>query len=79
MNELEQLRCEIDRLDKQLAQNLNMRLNLVKLIGIYKRKNNINITDTKREQEIIKNFVSLAGPNTETVIQAIIKCSKDTQ
>lgn len=76
MTELEQLRTEIDRIDTQIAKNIKMRLDIVKLIGDYKQKNKIPVTDKDREQEVIKKFTDIAGKNMESIIKTIIEVSK---
>lgn len=79
MTELEQLRTEIDRIDTQIAKNIKMRLDIVKLIGDYKQKNKIPVTDKDREQEVIKKFTDIAGKNTESIIKTIIEVSKKVE
>ncbi|MCQ2381601.1 MAG: chorismate mutase [Acidaminococcaceae bacterium] len=79
MTELEQLRTEIDRIDTQIAKNIKMRLDIVKLIGDYKQKNKIPVMDKDREQEVIKKFTDIAGKNTESIIKTIIEVSKKVE
>lgn len=79
MTELEQLRTEIDRIDTQIAKNIKMRLDIVKLIGDYKQKNKIPVTDKDREQEVIKKFTDIAGKNMESVIKCIIEVCKKAE
>ncbi|MBQ0066752.1 MAG: chorismate mutase [Phascolarctobacterium sp.] len=76
MTELEQLRTEIDRIDTQIAKNVKMRLDIVKLIGRIKKQNGTAITDSDREKIVIKNFTDIAGKNTESIIKTIIEVSK---
>lgn len=57
-NTLEILRKEIDRVDEQLLQILAERLNVAKLIGEYKRVNNIPVLQNSRWQELLKNRLS---------------------
>lgn len=75
MTELETLRQQIDLLDRQLALTLKQRLDLVKKIADYKKRNRLPIRNTGREQQVIDNFTDLAGPDTQPVIRAIIDTS----
>lgn len=53
MDGLKKMRVEIDELDLQLMELLNRRYQLSKEIGIYKKENNIQVLDLKREHEIL--------------------------
>jgi len=79
MKELEQLRQEIDRLDKVIAENIKMRLTIGKLIGDYKKKNSLPVENKAREQEVIQRFTTTAGANTQPIIEAIIKATKEME
>lgn len=79
MTELEQLRTEIDRIDTQIAKNIKMRLDIVKLIGRIKKQNGTAITDSAREKIVIKNFTDITGKNTEPIIKTIIEVSKKVE
>lgn len=54
MNELEKLRLEINDIDKQIAILFNERMNIVKKINTYKKNNNIDVLDTKREEYLLQ-------------------------
>jgi monofunctional chorismate mutase len=49
---MDEFRKSIDLIDNQLMELLINRLHIVKEIGEYKRKNNLPILDTNREQLI---------------------------
>lgn len=51
-NELEQLRQKINKIDKEIILKINKRLDFVKKIGEFKKKNIFPIKDTKREEEL---------------------------
>lgn len=79
MTELEQLRTEIDRIDTQIAKNIKMRLDIVKLIGKIKKQTGTAITDSAREKIVIKKFTDIAGKNMESVIKCIIEVCKKAE
>lgn len=47
-------RNQIDEIDNQLMELINERYKLTKLIGEYKQKNNIEVTNPKREEEVLR-------------------------
>ena len=50
--DLNEIRQEIDKIDSQLIELLEKRMDCTKAVGEYKLKNNIPILDTKRQQLI---------------------------
>lgn len=54
MNDIKGLREEIDKTDKKILELLSRRFSLVKMVGEYKKKNNLPILDLKREEEILQ-------------------------
>ena len=50
------LRRKIDKLDQQLVNTLNKRINIANKIIDIKEKNNIEIEDKEREKEILNNL-----------------------
>lgn len=55
---LSDLREQIDQLDEDLYNLLGNRMKLAELIGEYKKKNNISILQTSRWNEILENAIS---------------------
>ena len=53
MKEIDELRKEIDLIDREMASLFSKRMDLVKEIGSLKRKNNIKIRDLDREKQVI--------------------------
>ena len=47
--ELNELRKQIDKVDKQMAELFEERMNLVKKVGQYKKEHNLPILDKERE------------------------------
>lgn len=53
MGELEHFRSELNTIDEDITKLLKKRMDLVINIGDYKIKNNINVEDKAREDEVI--------------------------
>ncbi|WP_432662902.1 chorismate mutase [Wukongibacter baidiensis] len=58
MNELDRLRVDIDKIDRELVALFEKRMETVIKIGEYKRKNNIPIFNQAREIEVLNKNVS---------------------
>jgi len=56
--DLNQLRIRIDSIDQQITALICKRMKVVRQIGKYKKKNEIQITDTLREQAVLERVVS---------------------
>lgn len=52
---LEEIRKKIDSIDESILKLLAERLNLSRDIGWYKKENNLQIRDEKRESELVKD------------------------
>ncbi len=84
MNELKNARDAINKIDKQMAQLFQKRMDAVKLVTAYKKENGIPVDDFKREAEIIKQNSELIN-NEEykayyvNFLKNTIKLSKDMQ
>jgi chorismate mutase len=76
MDDLAKYRREIDLVDSQLKKLLKIRFSLAKQVGQYKKLNNMEILDSKREEEILSSFDH--EPMKE-VYQTILKVSKEIQ
>jgi len=81
MSELDVLRKDIDRLDKEIAELLLSRFDVVKEIGAVKKRENLPITNVGREEEVISKVRSIAldpadKDALETAYRAIIAASK---
>ena len=61
MNDIVSLRKKIDRIDKRLLRLLKKRQVLSLKIGYYKKNNNLDITDKKREKELNKKIIKLSN------------------
>ena len=58
MDELEELRNQIDLIDSQLISLYEKRLNTVKAVGEYKEKHKTNVLQTGREEVVINNAIN---------------------
>ena len=81
MSELDVLRKDIDRLDKEIAELLLSRFDVIKEIGAVKKRENLPITNAGREEEVISKVRSIAldpadKDALETAYRAIIAASK---
>ncbi len=85
MQRLNQLRKQIDRIDKQIFNLLVKRINTVKRISSFKRKHKLKTQDKHREKQIfdkLKNYSKKAKiPITfsNKVFRSIISYSKIIQ
>jgi chorismate mutase/prephenate dehydrogenase len=59
--ELDSLRSEIDRIDRELVALLSRREEVAREIGLTKRKDGLRLRDSAREKKVIGKMVSLAG------------------
>ena len=69
MNEILDMRNEIDSVDRQLVELFEKRMKLVMKIAEYKKQNDINVKDTKREEEVIQKCIeTLENKNLEASV-----------
>lgn len=84
MNNLEEARLIINDVDKEMIELFKKRMAASKIIGLYKKENNIEIYDEKREKALIeKNLKLLDDKELEkyylTYLEGILNASKDYQ
>src|SRR5690625_2250771 len=82
MRDLENIRKDINKVDKKLQELLNKRFDLSKEVGAYKRSHNMKIFDKNREDQIlekIKNENKEYGDFFQKIYQVIMDLSKDIQ
>ena len=53
MKTIEELRQEINQIDKEMAELFNKRMECAKNIAIYKKENNLPIFDKTRELQLM--------------------------
>ena len=81
-NELKKLRKEIDKIDKKIVKLLEKRLKIAEKIMKLKVKKGLNLTDKKREREIIENLTKqtndlLLKKYLSQIYRIIFKISKE--
>ncbi len=54
LNQLEELRAQIDKIDEDILNAISSRLNLTKEIGTYKKENNVTVFQLNRWNEILE-------------------------
>lgn len=59
MNELEQLRGQIDEIDRQLVRLFEQRMHTVLRVAAYKRQAGLPVLHPGREQQVLDKCVSL--------------------
>jgi chorismate mutase/prephenate dehydratase len=82
--DLEKLREQIDKIDRELVRLFEERTNIVSKVADYKRKNGISVLDQKREDDLIEKNVSyLKDPSLsmdmERFFRALMEISRDYQ
>jgi monofunctional chorismate mutase len=84
MRDLDVLRTEIDKIDKQIVVLLEKRMKIVESVAEYKVRNGISVLNASREAEVLnknKNYVENSDYTTaiEDVFKAIMESSKEFQ
>lgn len=84
MNELEELRQEIDAIDTEIIKLYEKRMDVVKSVLNYKVKNNIPVLDKNREGSMLeKNLNKIKEEEYkkyyENVLNGYLKASKEMQ
>ena len=82
MDELKELRNEIDEIDEQLIPLLLKRMDIAKSVAEYKIQHNMPVLNTKREQEILEDVEKKSGEHAnsvKTVFSAAMDASRAIQ
>lgn len=84
MNELESLRNEIDRIDKELADLFCRRMEIVEKIASCKKETGLPIADPAREAALLASRLSCAPddalrPYFKSFFETLLALSKDYQ
>lgn len=81
--DLQKIRTEINEIDSQLVDLLVKRMALADQVAGVKGKNNIAVTDEKREEQVLERAVEQAGPGfkgeTITFMRSLMAISKMRQ
>lgn len=83
MDELQELRREIDGIDRELVELFRRRMGVTARVGGYKRERGIPVLDQERERQVLRNKGELAGeelrPAVITLFQTIMALSRRQQ
>ena len=80
--DIKDLRKEIDEIDREIVPLLEKRFLVIDAVKRYKKKNNISIQDSNREQEILSNIRPSKKEfkkYLDEIYKSILKESKDYQ
>lgn len=76
---LEELRYEIDNIDKELVSLLEKRMDAVGEVALFKKKNGTPILDETREKQVIsKNIERVINDEYKSYIEDILKAIMDS-
>ena len=79
MDELQDLRREIDAIDRELVELFRRRMDVTAWVGEYKRARGVPVLDQERERQVLQNKGALAGealrPAVVTLYQTIMALS----
>jgi chorismate mutase/prephenate dehydratase len=76
---LEELRYEIDNIDKELVSLLEKRMDAVGEVALFKKKNGTPILDETREKQVIsKNIERVVNDEYKSYIEDILKAIMDS-
>lgn len=73
MSELEQLRRDIDAIDRQIVDLMKQRMETVAQVAEYKKTNNIPVLDTGRERALLSKVGQEAGEELADYIQSMYR------
>lgn len=83
MDELAEIREQIDRIDARIARLFEERMEACGRIGRIKKEKGLQVLDEGREAEVLKSRSSYVGaqmlPYWEEVLATLMKVSKDYQ
>lgn len=84
MSKLEEYRKEIDSIDKEMIALFERRMDVARKVGEYKKENNMEILNSKREAEVIeKNTNSLKNKDYKDLgrefFENLMKLSRSLQ
>ena len=68
---LDDVRKEIDSIDKELVELFEKRMATVKKVADIKKEANIRVTNPEREEEIVENISNQVSPEYRTYVKSI--------
>lgn len=84
MNELEQLRQQIDEIDRQLVALFEQRMAVTRQVGLYKLAHGLPVLDRSREEQVLAGKTALLkdkalSADTRELFEAIMSISRRQQ
>jgi chorismate mutase len=85
MKEINQLREKLDEIDIEILELLRERIDIVKRIGLIKKRLNLPIIDENREEEVYENAAKFAlkhdldNIQIKSIFREIVSLSKKVQ
>lgn len=83
MEDLQDLRAQIDSIDRQLVELFCQRMDVTRRVGLYKQAHHLPVLDQERERQVLRNKGELAGaelrPAVTTLFQTIMALSRRQQ
>ncbi len=85
MEGIEELRADLDEIDRKILRLINERMSIARKIGLLKKKHNIPIIDREREEKVYKNAIghasrlSLDPSRIRSIFHEIIALSTQVQ
>ena len=73
MSELEQLRGDIDAIDRQIVDLMKRRMETVAQVAEYKKANNMPVLDTSRERALLSKVGQEAGEELADYVQSMYR------
>ena len=73
MSELEQLRGDIDAIDRQIVDLMKRRMETVAQVAEYKKANNMPVLDTSRERALLRTVGQEAGEELADYVQSMYR------
>ena len=75
MSELDQLRKEIDGIDRRIAELFQQRMDTTRRVGLYKLRNGVTVLDEAREKEILASKAGLSDdPAMQSALNSLFEC-----
>ena len=68
---LDELRAEIDRIDDQLINLFEERMEVASKIGQYKKENGLPVLNSQREREILNNIADKSKPEMKSYLRVL--------
>ena len=71
--DIQELRGNIDRIDRQLIELFSQRMETSSMIAAYKKENRLPVYDPAREREILARVSAMAGPELEDYTRVLFQ------